>query len=69
MFVYNLDELTVVYDTLEYLKDTYDITVDGIISANNIEEVKNVINNVIDDVISKVDDAEEVEKLQNIKLK
>lgn len=69
MFVYNLDELTVVYDTLEYLKDTYDITVKGIVGAKNIEEVKNVINNVIDDVISKVDDAEEVEKLQNIKLK
>lgn len=69
MFVYNLDELIVVYDTLEYLKDTYDITVKGIVGAKNIEEVKNTINNVIDDVISKVDDAEEVEKLQNIKLK
>ena len=69
MFVYNLDELTVVYDALEYLKDTYDITVKGIVGAKNIEEVKNTINNVIDDVISKVDDAEEVEKLQNIKLK
>ena len=69
MFVYDLDELTAVYDTLEYLKDTYDITVKGIVGAKNIEEVKNVINNVIDDVISKVDDAEEVEKLQNIKLK
>lgn len=69
MFVYDLDELTAVYDTLEYLKDTYDITVKGIVGANNIEEVKNTINNVIDDVISKVDDAEEVEKLQNIKLK
>lgn len=69
MFIYDLDQLTLVYDALEYLKETYDITVDGIVGAKNIEEVKEKVNGVIEDVISKIDDAEEVEKLQNLKLR
>jgi division protein CdvB (Snf7/Vps24/ESCRT-III family) len=69
MFIYDLNDLVIVYDTLEYLKEVYNVTVKGIVGAKSIDEVKNTINKVIDDLIDNLEDKEKIKELNKYKIK
>lgn len=69
MFIYDLNDLVIVYDTLEYLKEVYNVTVKGIVGAKSIDEVKNTINKVIDDLINNLEDKDKIKELKKYKLK
>jgi hypothetical protein len=69
MFIYDLNDLVIVYDTLEYLKEVYNVTVKGIVGAKSIDEAKNTINKVIDDLIDNLEDKEKIKELNKYKIK
>lgn len=69
MFAYNIDELAVIYDTLEFLSNEYNITVSNIPGSKDVTEVKNKINKVIQDLINASKNQAEVKKLNKYILK
>lgn len=69
MFVYNIDDLAVIYDTLEFLNQTYNIIVKDIRTAENVDEVKSIINKVIKDLIANTKNKSEIRNLKKYILK
>lgn len=69
MFTYNIDELAVIYDTLEFLSNEYNITVNNIPGSKDVTEVKNKINKVIQDLINASKNKSEIKKLNKYILK
>jgi len=69
MFAYDINELAVIYDTLEFLNKKYDITVKELPGSKSINEVKSKINKVIQDLINASKNKSEIKKLNKYILK
>ena len=69
MFVYDINELAVIYDTLEFLSEKYNITVKELPGSKDVNEVKSKINKVIQDLINASKNKSEIKKLNKYILK
>ena len=69
MFIYDINELAIIYDTLEFLNKEYNITVKDIPKAMDIQEVKSIINKVVQNLIDNSKNKSEIKKLNKYILK
>lgn len=69
MFAYNIDELAIIYDTLEFLNKEYSITVKNISGSKDVNEVKSKINKVLQELIYTSNNKSEIKKLNKYILK
>lgn len=69
MIVYDIDELAVIYDTLEFLNKKYDVSVPGIVGAKSVKTVKNIINSKIENILIDLNNKEEIDTLKKYILK
>lgn len=69
MFIYDIDELATIYDTLEFLNQTYNITVSDIRKANSVEEVKRIVNKTIKELLKSETNKSKINQLKKYILK
>ena len=69
MFIYDINELAIIYDTLEFLNKEYNITVKDIPNAIDVQEVKSMINKVVQNLIDNSKNKSEIKKLNKYILK
>ncbi len=60
---YDLNELAIIYDSLEYLKNKYNKSV-NIVNKSDVAEVKLLINIEINKLIAVLNDEREIEELK-----
>lgn len=69
MFAYNIDELAIIYDTLEFLNQTYNIVISDIRKANDVDEVKQIVNKTIKELLKSETNKSKVKQLKKYILK
>lgn len=69
MFIYDINELAIIYDTLEFLNQTYNIIISDIRKANDVDEVKQIVNKTIKELLKSETNKSKVKQLKKYILK